>query len=305
MILPSIVSALRSFYGFGWAERPTRSHVRTVGAWIATTDAGLGTGLLIAALGGTQVPTLLGVTTGVILLGGALVIFLTFVKRSGSPRRLALPAGPDTANPAPAQRRPRQHGARATLSLSNTQADGRQKVMSNQAMRPLGTKGNLSLRLDMNGLSAARRTTPNSSQERWTWTVERFVAFNPTPEPIFVTTWLLVPLKGKRAPSELRPDDGGLSTLRLPALDKIEATLDFTQPFSQLSGDEILDPPLAVENPIELLLLEVGTDRAARVAFKVHPLRAPTSGVPATPSSTQGSAAAPSPPTTAPTTSVS
>jgi hypothetical protein len=76
------------FYGvIGWAERPTRAHVRSVGAAIATLAAGLGGGLLIAAAGGNKIPGSL-IAFDLVAMGlGTLIGAASFLKLNTPPRR--------------------------------------------------------------------------------------------------------------------------------------------------------------------------------------------------------------------------
>lgn len=225
--------------------------------------------MALAMNGGQRVPDLWFEIAWFTLCVGAATTTLTFC--FPRPKRNMTPLPPAGAPVrASARRTPIHHSMHASMSISEPTEDGRLKLMGSQATRALETTGDLPIRLDVAGLSSSR---PLQDESRWIWTVEQFVAFNPTPDPIVVAVWLLVPLTEDRAAAELRPETS--VTLRIPGLDKIEESLQFTQWIGTLSEDERLDPPLAVKNPVELVLLEIGTERETRVTFKVHPLPKP------------------------------
>ena len=85
----TVLPAIGRFYGVvGWAERPTRAHMRSIGAAIASLAATLGIGLVIASVSSptVKIPGSL-VTFDVVAFGCGLLVYAgSFLRLGGSSR---------------------------------------------------------------------------------------------------------------------------------------------------------------------------------------------------------------------------
>ena len=81
----NVLAAVGRFYGvIGWAERPTRAHVRSIGAQISTLAVTLGIALVVAAvtISGVKIPGPLIAVDVVAFAFGVVIYVFSFLKWS-------------------------------------------------------------------------------------------------------------------------------------------------------------------------------------------------------------------------------
>lgn len=199
----------------------------------------------------------------------ALVAIVSLLEWRGWTLRSPLAPPPQPAKaPAPtAHRFPFQTKPGIASHILLTAGTPDTAVLSQGLLLPGPPKGDLPLRVEMPGLAGHR--VGSERKDPWTWTAANVNLVNASDELLVMTVHLMTYRRTKGSQPVGIP-----GVVKIPARDATTETFSFNQPMAGPSwtDEDKASPPDAIAS-LDLLFLEVGTERELRIGFKTWPMR--------------------------------